>query len=411
VLRFITGKTGGGKSKLAMAMLIDELRYTKRMIFTNLAFELQPWIFNGKPMLGLLAILTREFGETFDAEKRIVFLEPDEIQGFYRTRALSRQDENGTVVYDRISVPSHSDGLFHADASTPGTCYFIDEAHEYFQQQEWAKIGKEMMSWASQNRRAGDDCWLLTQEAELVAKPLRRQSLECYWLTNHAHLALGPFKRPDIISYQLHITTPPSAGAPALRTNKIHYRADLLHHTYNTARGAGVSGQGADVGMRVRGLPFWALPVGVLALAALFLLGIKGCQKGVRAFVEKSSGVRPSVQTTAGGVSNSVLAHAVLDHAAISSSVVVQPASPVRVADLRSEKYGKSQIPQSPYWIVGYATGVNGKMFMLSDGTSFYAKTWSEGALSWYIDGIEFPKSDGRIVKGVQLPVNRPYSK
>jgi len=405
VLRFITGKTGGGKSKLAMAMLIDELRYTKRMIFTNLAFELQPWIFNGKPMLGLLAILMREFGETFDAEKRIVFLQPDEIQGFYRIRALAGTDENGSPFAHRLSVPSHPDGLFHADCNTPGTCYFIDEAHEYFQQQEWAKIGKEMMSWASQNRRAGDDCWLLTQEAELVAKPLRRQSLECYWLTNHAHLALGPFKRPDIISYQLHITTPPSAGAPPLRTNKIHYRADLLHHTYNTARGAGVSGQVADVGMRVRGLPFWALPVGVLALAALFLLGIKGCQKGVRAFVESSSGVRAPGPLPV-PPSNSLASHSVfLDHSPV--PVLAQSSSQRRL----SPPAGAQEIPQSPYWVVGYATGVNGKMFMLSDGTSFYAKKWTEGPLTWYIDGIEFPKSDGRIVKGVQSPVNRPYFK
>jgi len=405
VLRFITGKTGGGKSKLAVAMLIDELRYTDRMIFTNLAVELHPWIFNGKPMLGLLHILEREFGETYDAPRRIVFLEQNEIAEFYRHRARRTEDS-----VERFIVDDHEDGLFHADRTVPGAAYFIDEAHENFPQSEWAKIGKKTMSWASQNRRAGDDGWMMTQEAELVAKPFRRQSLECYWMINHAYFALGPFKRPDVITYQLHITTPPSAGSPPLRSSKIHYRADLLHHCYNTAKGAGVAGKAADVGSKVRGLPFWALPIGILSLAAVFLLGIKGCQKGVRAFVEQGSGIRPSGLAAPVG-SNAVApigSHSTVVEQLRSS---VTMSAPARVAELGVKKTGKSDIPQSPYWVVGYATGINGKLFMLSDGTSFYAKQWTEGALTWYIDGIEFPKSDGRMLpKPVQHPVNRPYA-
>lgn len=280
MLRFITGQTGGGKTKFATALVIDELRETDRPIVLSMALRLHPWV-NGKgtPYPGLLHILESVYGSTFDAERRIYFLSEPEIPRFFAVRLRIPSDPSEPR--EVVTIPTHESGRWVFDAKAMGVggcCFIIDEAHEYFRQSDWAKIGTETQSWASQNRRSGDDAWLLTQQAELVAKPFRRQSLECYWMVNLAYKQLGWFRREDRIKYYLHVNTPPNPSDKPLRTGGLTYPRGRLEACYDTAGGAGVRGACADIGKRAKGLSMGWIPILFVGVVALLVMALSGCR-------------------------------------------------------------------------------------------------------------------------------------
>ena len=239
---------------------------------------------NGKGVSypGLLHTLEREFGDTFDAERRIWTLEWHQIQRFFAWRLRIPDDPSEKP--ELVEVPKSEDKLWHFDAKEyPACAYYIDEAHEFFQQADWQKIGSETQSWASQNRRTGDEAWLFTQQAELVAKPFRRQSVECIYFVNWGHRRVGWFKAPNRIRGGVYVKTPPGESDQPLHRIDLTFQKSWLNGIYDTASGAGVRGAGADMGKRPKGVAWQWIPAGFVVFMCLLFVGVKGCFAGLNA--------------------------------------------------------------------------------------------------------------------------------
>lgn len=281
MMRFICGETGSGKTKSMTGWLIDELQSSNRPIVHCMPLKLQPWVnAKGIAYLGLLQTLEREFGETYDAERRIVELtKEEEIQKFWLCRP--RIPEDPQEPREIIWLKPDPEGRFRMDGREhSGVAFFICEAHEYFPAEKWGlMIASGARSWASQNRRAGDDAWIESQFPEQVAKPFRKLSVRCRIMTNHNYLNWGPWRQPDIITFKEYRATPPDKADPPLTGGKIEWKRQLLEGCYDTGGGAGVSGSVADIGKRAKGLHWATLPMLVFGLFILACLSLAGCRK------------------------------------------------------------------------------------------------------------------------------------
>jgi len=273
VIRFVGGKPGGGKTLFAVSNLVEELRNTTRFIVTNCAIEMEPWVDGaGEPRKGLKRSMEDTYGSDFDCEKRIILIDDSQVYRFYAVRPV--EDAEGNV--EVKIIPPSEDNRFRlrvegGKVNVSGCAYFIDEAHEFFASRDWQKTGKELLSWASQQRRAGDDAWFLTQVIENVEKQLRGVSQECYWLVNHRLLRAMMFRQPDMLTYKLYAKTPPGTNESYLAKSKVTIDREFIYGVYNTAKGVGVSGRQADIGVRAKGLHWsWLFAfAGVLVLAVI----------------------------------------------------------------------------------------------------------------------------------------------
>jgi len=290
MITFDSGKPGGGKTKLAVMELVDELRRSKRFIVTNMAIRLDPWVDGaGVPRAGLCRAMMDKYGDNFDARDRVVLLTDEQVKRFYAVRP--RMVDGFREVR---TLPPEADGRFRLNhaAGDEGVCYFVDEAHEFFSARDWAKTGKEVLSWASQQRRAGDDAWFVTQVVGNVEKQLRGVSQQCVLVVNHRLQSLGFFRQPDIISARWYSSTPPSGTESPLRKEVVKYDREFIHGIYDTAAGVGVSGKGADIKQRAKGLHWSAVVFFVAGLFALVYFGAAGIRKAVGAVTQIPSAPR-----------------------------------------------------------------------------------------------------------------------
>lgn len=348
MLRFCSGITRGGKTKFVVNEVIDELRFGKRPIICSLALRLDPWVNSkGVPYEGLVHGLQRKFGQSFNVRGRVFFLTDEQVHEFWNWRLRV-----GGTELEQMPQPDKRNWEFDGAIWQPAF-YVVDEAHLHFRKKDWDKIGDSGLAWASQNARAGDDCWLITQRAELVAKPFRDQSAECYWMVNHIHRRIGMFRGLKRISYEVHLNTPPSAGDPPLSGGTLEFRDDWLNGVYDTAAGGRVVGGNADLGTHAKGLHLgWGGVMAVGAMVAIALI-LVGCMAGARkvskaAFAAVGPRPHPAVAVSTQAVAS------VLPRALISSgSGVAVPA-----------KSGHA-VTEPEVWL----TGRLGNRIYFSDGT------------------------------------------
>lgn len=298
----LVGMPGGGKTKHAVMMTIDELRRTNRFIITNAAFKLHPWIdVKGVARRGMLDALKRKFGDTFDAEQRIIFLTHEEVLQFFQKRARWVERDGERIVEVGMLEPS-ADGRFKFDGKWPGAYYVIDELHEYFPAKDWSKLSKLTLGWLSQQRRCGDDAKVISQYMEQVAKPFRLLCQNCYHHINHKFRRVALFRQPDIISYRVYTSTPPAPGETPMHTGKLNYNREFIHDCYDTAAGVGVSGAStADIGQRARGLHWSWWPAFALVCAVAVIGLMRGCDRVLRSALTAGL-ARPEVVTNAVGI-------------------------------------------------------------------------------------------------------------
>lgn len=273
--RFCSGFTRGGKTKFVVNEIIEELRFGKRPVIVSLALKLDPWVNSkGVAYRGLIEELRRRFGSDFQARERIKFLTDDQVKRFWNFRC--RQSSWDLAEMDQVDKDNWAfDGVIWRSAF-----YAIDECHLHFRKEDWRLVGNQGQAYASQNARAGDDIWLITQRAELVAKPFRDQSVECIWMVNHFHRRIGMFRGVKRISYEVHLSTPPSPGDPPLSGGTLEFKDDWLNGVYDTAAGGRVVGGDADIGTHAKGLHLgWGAAMAFGGIMALMLFFI-GCMKG-----------------------------------------------------------------------------------------------------------------------------------
>lgn len=297
MLRFVSGLTGGGKSKFMTNQVIEYLRFDDRPILYYMALKLDPWVnVKGTSYPGLVWTLQNKFGlDPDEVRRRLVPLQESQLGRFWAWRPKVIRTPFGLIdkraPVELELLPPSADGKFRYDGQVyGGAIYVIDEAHEFFKKKDFAKVSDEGLSWASQNRRAGDEAWLMSQRADLVAKPFRDQSVECYWMTNRGHQVIYMFRQPARITYHLYLTTPPGPEPP-LRSGELTFKNDYLNGCYDTAAGASVSGGAADIGWRPKGISWRWIPVGLVGICvALYFLWI-GFLKGASALGSKTARV------------------------------------------------------------------------------------------------------------------------
>lgn len=392
-IHFISGKPGASKTAFVVGdKIVDELRKTDRPIITNIALRLHPWVdAGGVARRGLLRTLQDKYGETFEAESRIIFLTPEECRHFWRVRATRAGPWDS---WEKIVLPLPEDGKFHFDGKVCGCCYCIDEVHEYLPGQtverEDAAKNTELLSWASQQRRAGDTAYLISQVVVNVNKKVRAVSQDCYWLTNHRKLAMGWFRQPDIWTYRLYATTPPAAGEEQLKKDKISFNREDVFGMYDTVAGASVAGGKGDLGERAKGLPLWSIGVGIVLACLLVAVVVKGAIVGV------GSGVKLML-------ANSTPASPVSTNRPAPVSAVPQPAQlpPMLIVDRSQEKRASLPLPApaKPIVVEGVATNrINGAY---RNENGWLVVVDNRGPYS--ADDCEMKISGGRVVS-VTLP-------
>lgn len=359
---FYGGKQRAGKTKVVVIELVRVLRQTVLAIVTNIALELKPWVDGGGvARKGLLRELTDRFGETFDAERRIRFLQPEEVGRFYGVRPRLPREDWGAR--EERSVSKHPDGRFHYDGDRYQRCvYAIDEAHDYF---PGAAIGggraegfdvSETLSWASQSARIGDEVHMISQVPKNVNKRVRDMCQECWWMTNHRHMSVGPFRQPDWISYRVFQTTPPGESETPLRVGKLRYDREFIDSIYNSNKGNTVVGTTiGDIGVRAHGLPLYTVPIAIGCVCVGAYFGYKGIINWAKKFGA------PGVS----GVAQGLVATAVPSLPGVSASNVLTGLGPGVVGQVFS---GLPEDGKRKVWLTGVSR-LNGKLRVcLSDG-------------------------------------------
>lgn len=402
MITFIGGKPGASKTCYAVGLLIDELKHTNRPVVTNMAMKLQPWVDGkGVPRKGLLRYLEDTYGQTFDAERRIVLMEDDEVIRFYAIRPVWRESEQRQEVVRLGLEEDHRFRFKAGDNGMTGVAYFIDEAHEFWPNRDWQKLwqqgpGRELLSWGSQQRRAGDDAFFLTQVIENVEKKVLGLSQECHYLTNHGLKPMGPFRQPNVVMVRVTGGTPPRESETALRWEKIKYNRQELYHCYDTAAGVGVAGRGADIGRRARGLHWAFIPLGAAGVLAVIVWGFVFLRDVVYAKAVK-------------GLAPSSVGAAVTRAAGFSPARV--PAAAAATNVVASTRAGGVVIDQEPEEkkpkVVGLVHGSAGWAVSYDDGVVVSARTVKEAGRYVMVDGELYPRAGA--IRGMRKSPEGPF--
>lgn len=406
MITFFGGKPRAGKTLRVVLVLLETLRFTRLPIVTNLALMLGPWV-DGKGVArkGLLRTVQDEYGSTFDAERRIYILKPEEVRRFYAVRI--RIPSNEWEPREVSVIPPAADQLFHFDGDKFGACaQFLDEAHEYW---PGAAVGagrdafnaRELLSWGSQQARIGDQAHFISQVLMNVDKKLRGVAQECHLMTNHRHLAAGPFRQPDVITYSVFASTPPGSGESSLKWGRVKFRRELVWGVYDTSSGVGVRGNTvADIGARAKGLHWSFILLAGAAVAFGGWLLLQGLTKGgnyvAQGILQQGTRVAKVVpgassgSAAAAGVGVGPEVQRRTNVVQVTLTNDVRTASRARVSELVGRE-------QSGVGVVGMASGTAGWAVTWSDGLVTRHKVVQDLGREVWVDGVIYPR--GRMVE------------
>lgn len=277
MIDLVMGLPGAGKGIYTVVKTIEELQSTERPIITNFAFELNPWVRRlgrrrSRGEKGMLGHLRDTYGETYNAENRIHVLEDEHIAEFY----LWRVNHDGKLV--KINADRDRDGtIVKIDqsewANTVPCFYIVDEAWKFWNSRAWQKIDKGFQFYNAQHRKAGDDLLITVQAASQIDKQLRVLIQTFHHLVNHRHRKMLFFKQPNVISV-IVTNEPPEAGKKSLGAvpKVIRFDPSGVGSCFDTAKGAGVQGQGADIEKKAKGLPWWGIIILFVGIGLAILL-------------------------------------------------------------------------------------------------------------------------------------------
>lgn len=252
----IYGKKGGGKSYYALLhYILPELVHGDRVIVTNLALKLPE----------LSAFLAKRYPrKNIDVTLRIRLLNREETRQYWLHRQLGVDLKECTdEEYARGLNPDYT------SAWKGGVMYVIDELHIDFDARAWAKIGRGLTYYNSQERKLHDDQVYITQFLELVDKRVKGFSQEFILCRNWRYERfLTIFSKGGGMEAR-HYAYPPGNSRTDL-PNEVHrYRIDAeLANCYDTTAGVGFKGPGrAEEKPKGFRLPMWSMFVAVLPIA------------------------------------------------------------------------------------------------------------------------------------------------
>lgn len=262
-IKVITGRPGHGKSFYAVHALIEELvSRSDSVVVTNVALKLDR----------LNEYIQERYPEAVvDVNRRVVILDSEQTRQFFLHR---RPGDVVTAVDLREAV---KDGVYmkfdHIDGKSGRVCYFIDEAHQFYNARQWTKNGLAVGFYLSQHRKFNDDVYLITQHLEKLDKQLRLDIGEFVYMRNLRKTAKKIRRPGDFV--RAHYDIQPTRGdeeADAVHTMKLDVVG--LGSCYNTAAGVGVAGESADTLEKPKGKHWtWLLVIGA-GLVLVALLGL-----------------------------------------------------------------------------------------------------------------------------------------
>lgn len=253
-IHFISGKPGGGKSLLAVRLIVDELISGSRPIYTNVALRLGE----------LNEYLQREYpAKDINLFERVRILSDDETKRFWTVRPngaevplLTKQD------WEQGRRPEYK------NITDQGIMYVIDEVHNFFNARAWMETGRDVLYYLSQHRKLGDTVLCITQAVGNVDKQFRSVTQDYTYIRNLSKEKMGFFKLPNVFITKT-FGSPPTETSQAMETGTFRLDVEGLAKCYDTAKGVGLTGKLADQAEKKKGLPIWVLVVGVSTLIML----------------------------------------------------------------------------------------------------------------------------------------------
>ncbi len=253
MIEFILGKTGSGKSYLALKRIVEFLASSDDgYVVTNLAIragELNAW-------------MKENYRGEADVVGRVRQLSDQEAREFYLHRErgcdlqLTSKQEQQNLVFPDFEKAANS---------SKQVLYVIDEAHIFFDSREWANVGLTLNYFASQHRKFRSDIILITQFLDQVEKRLRNHATLFHECQNLASRRFMLWRMPKYFRSRQTYKAPP---CPPDFTST--YRIDKsLADCYDTTAGVGVAGGRKPEPVRQKGFPMWTAGVAVLAFCVV----------------------------------------------------------------------------------------------------------------------------------------------
>jgi hypothetical protein len=300
MIHFVTGKPRAGKGLFVMAeAIIRELRFSSRVIVTDLPVKLDPWLrvfvsdvsWDASPALfryssgrrssssvqvesGLVAYLISTYGSDFGVRKRLRILTESEAREFYLIRCR-RSDNQWFKVEHKRDPKNNSVESFSTDVATHPTVYITDECWRTFPSREWQTTGKGVIFYAAQHAKLGDDWYLTTQHTNQIEKQLRDLAQDFYVIKNMANRRVAMFRGPSIFTVSIYDRAPNGVMIEPMSVSTFRLDKKGIGGCYDTAAGSGVVGQGADIRQAKKGLPFSVIIVAVLCVLGLLIASPK----------------------------------------------------------------------------------------------------------------------------------------
>ena len=266
----------------------------------------------------------------------------------------------------------------------------------------WQATGDGLLFYTAQHRKFGDDLFVVTQATKQIDPAVHRLAQEFWLVKNHSKMSFGWFRRPSVFTIEIFENPPTGSRQAPMSTKSFTLDREGLAQCYDTSAGVGLSGRSiADIGARKRGLPFWAMPVGVCALALCAWYLLRGAAWGVGHALGKAPGQMSHAARAAGagGPAASPATVPTPASVAVAKSVITVTNY---VVGPRPEPVRSAVVVTNEYFCKGYVMfGKNDGIVILSNGSG--ADTTVDIA-SGRIQRIE---TTCVVVDGVKLPIRK----
>lgn len=403
-ITFITGKPGAGKGLVAVQEVVNELVLGHRPIITNLALRVEPWVTGDfRPRIGLRNFLLREYKKDFDVRRRVFVVPDEDVKEFFLTRRRPLVDGQPGALVKAQPVLNIKGGeskvvAFETAVATEsgGHVYIVDEAWHFWGSRSWQTTGEGLLFYNAQHRKFGDDLFVVTQATKQIDPAVHRLAQEFWLVKNHSKMSFGWFRRPSVFTIEIFENPPTGSRQAPMSTKSFTLDREGLAQCYDTSAGVGLSGRSiADIGARKRGLPFWAMPVGVCALALCAWYLLRGAAWGVGHELGKAPGQMSHAARAAGAGGPAVSAAPVPTPATVAVAKPVVTVVTNYVVEPRPEPIRSAVMITNELFCKGYFMfGKNEGVVFLSDGSTLdidsgriqrIAKTFV------IVDGVKLP--------------------
>ena len=284
MISIVTGRTGSGKTTFAIIQIVKELVFGTRVIVTNVALRLDK----------LADYIRLTYKLEIDGDRVVQLdIKDDRLKFYWRIRSKDRElGEFGGADWQNPG---------------PGVFFVIDEIQSAFSAREWGKHSGECGQYGAQQRKLGDDSICISPHPALIDKLFRILSNECVILDNWYHRRVRWFRAPRKIVWHAYTNCPPQVGEEPVATGHFLIDPDGVSGCFDTAAGAGLIGQTADIGKVEKGISVTAILPAVLVCGVLVFVGIRwlshrALEKGRHVVGSQLSGVGDYMRGVAGPV-------------------------------------------------------------------------------------------------------------